>query len=70
MTTATFLILVVSFFFLLTCISLLDVARKDFGGTEIKALWGFIVMIPFAGPLVYLLIGFRKGKSSSPKPQK
>lgn len=70
MTTVTFFILVGTFFFLLTCISLLDVARKDFGGTEMKALWGFITIIPFVGPLAYLLFGFKKGKASGPKPQK
>jgi len=38
------------------------VDRKDFGGIEKKALWGFITLIPFIGPVVYLAFGFRKGK--------
>jgi hypothetical protein len=46
---------------------LIDVARKDFGGIEKKALWGFIAMIPFAGPAIYLLFGYRKGKTFRPK---
>ena len=51
-----------SLFFLLTCWALVDIARKDFGGIEKKALWGFITLIPFIGPIVYLAIGFRKGR--------
>jgi hypothetical protein len=69
MDTVTFFVVIGITFFLLTCISLLDVARKDFGGIEKKALWGFIAMIPFAGPLLYLLFGFRKGKPAGTKPQ-
>ena len=52
-------------FFLLTCWALIDISRKDFGGIEKKALWGFITLIPFIGPIVYLSIGFRKGKASN-----
>jgi len=48
-------------FFLLTCWAVIDIARKDFGGIEKKALWGFITLIPFIGPVVYLVFGFRKG---------
>lgn len=62
MDTVTFFILIGITFFLLTCVALLDVARKEFGGIEKKAFWGFIVMIPFIGPVVYLLLGFRKGR--------
>ena len=67
MSTVTFFILVGTAFFLLTCMSLIDVARKDFGGIEKKALWGFIAMIPFAGPAIYLLFGYRKGRALRPK---
>ena len=49
-------------FFLATCWAIIDIARKDFGGIEKKALWGFITLIPFIGPVVYFSIGFRKGK--------
>ncbi len=53
-------------FFLLTCVAILDIARKDFGSLHIKVLWGFIVaMVPFIGVAVYLLFGFRKGKVSA-----
>ena len=50
------------FFFLLTCAAILDVARKDFGGIEKKAMWGFISLIPFIGPVVYFIMGFKRGK--------
>jgi hypothetical protein len=49
-------------FFLLTCVVLIDIARKDFGGIQKKALWGITAMVPFIGPIVYLLMGYRKGK--------
>ena len=50
-------------FFLMTCAAILDIARKDFGSIEMKALWAFIVaLVPFIGVLVYLLIGRRKGQ--------
>jgi bacteriorhodopsin len=49
-------------FFLLTCVVLIDIARKDFGGIQKKALWGFTAMVPFIGPIVYLTMGYRKGK--------
>ncbi len=65
MDTVTFFVLVGTFFFLLTCMILLDIARKDFGGIEKKAIWGFVAMIPFIGPLIYLLFGFRKGRSKT-----
>ena len=68
MSTVTFFVVVGITFFLLTCMALLDVARKDFGGIEKKALWGFIAMIPFLGPIFYLLIGFRKGHPTGTKP--
>ena len=53
-------------FFLLTCVALLDIARKDFGSIEMKALWAFIVaIVPFIGVLVYIFIGRTKGKRSA-----
>jgi hypothetical protein len=51
-------------FFLATCWAIIDIARKDFGGIEKKAIWGVITLIPFIGPVVYFSIGFRKGKKS------
>ncbi len=50
------------FFYLLTVLAIIDIARKDFGSMGKKALWGLISVVPFIGWLVYLLFGFRKGK--------
>ena len=50
------------FFYLLTCIAFIDIARKDFGSLGIKALWGVIAFIPFIGVVIYIIFGFRKGK--------
>ena len=50
-------------FFLMTCMAILDIARKDFGSIEMKALWVFIVaLVPFIGVVVYIFIGRRKGR--------
>jgi hypothetical protein len=63
MSTGMFVILTGIVFFLLTCLAILDIARKDFGSIQMKALWGFLVaMVPFIGVVVYFLIGARKGK--------
>lgn len=55
------------FFFLLTCWALLDIANKDFGGIEKKAMWGFISLFPFIGPIVYFSMGFRRGSKPGSK---
>jgi heme/copper-type cytochrome/quinol oxidase subunit 2 len=63
MSTGMIIVLTGVAFFLLTCVALLDIARKDFGGIQFKALWAFIVaLVPFIGVVVYFLFGFRKGK--------
>ncbi|RLC10887.1 MAG: hypothetical protein DRI57_19735 [Deltaproteobacteria bacterium] len=49
-------------FFLMTFWAIIDVARKDFGSIEKKALWGFIAWIPFVGFVIYIIFGCRKGK--------
>ena len=49
-------------FYLFTILAVIDIVRKDFGTIGKKALWGIIAMIPFVGWLIYLIIGFRKGK--------
>ena len=56
------IILIGAVFWLLTCIAVFDVARKDFGGIEKKAAWGFVSLIPFLGPLLYFIFGYRRGK--------
>jgi hypothetical protein len=49
-------------FFIGTIWAVVDVAQKDFGSAGAKAKWWLIASIPFAGFIVYLLIGFRKGR--------
>lgn len=49
------------FFYMLTCLAFIDIARKDFGGIGKKAMWGIIAFIPFIGVVIYVLIGYRKG---------
>jgi uncharacterized membrane protein YhaH (DUF805 family) len=51
-------------FFLLTCCAILDIARKDFGSLRKKGLWALITLIPFIGPILYFIIGFRRGRIS------
>jgi hypothetical protein len=67
MSTGMFVVLTGVLFFLMTCVAILDIARKDFGSIQMKALWGFVVaMMPFIGVLVYFVFGFRKGKRLPP----
>ena len=50
-------------FFLMTCVALLDIARKDFGSIQAKGLWALIVaLIPFVGVSIYILFGRTQGK--------
>jgi uncharacterized membrane protein YhaH (DUF805 family) len=49
-------------FWLLTCLAVVDIARKDFGAIEKKAAWGFTALVPFVGPIVYFVFGIKKGK--------
>ena len=65
MSTGMFVVLTGVVFFLITCVAILDIAKKDFGSMHMKALWAFVVaMVPFIGVMVYFLFGFRKGKRS------
>jgi len=56
-----------AFFYLLTCLAFIDIARKDFGSLGIKVLWGFVVFIPFIGVVIYIVLGFRSGKVIKPE---
>jgi heme/copper-type cytochrome/quinol oxidase subunit 2 len=63
MSTGMFVVLTAVVFFLITCVAILDIARKDFGSIQMKALWAFVVaMLPFIGVLVYFVFGYRRGK--------
>lgn len=55
------------FFYILTCVAIIDIAHKDFGNIGKKAMWGFIALIPFVGCILYFLIGFRKGVKQTRK---
>ncbi len=52
-------------FWLLTCWAVIDIARKDFGAIEKKAAWGFAALVPFIGPIVYIIFGFKRGALKS-----
>jgi len=56
-----------AFFYLLTCLAFIDIARKDFGSLGIKVLWGFVVFVPFIGVVIYIVLGYRKGKVIRPE---
>jgi uncharacterized membrane protein YhaH (DUF805 family) len=62
MSTTLMIILSGILFWLLTCVAVIDIARKDFGGIEKKAAWGFVSLVPFIGPIVYFAFGIKKGK--------
>lgn len=49
------------FFFILTGLAILDIARKNFGSMGKKGAWGCATLIPFIGPVLYFAIGFRMG---------
>ncbi|MDY6903992.1 MAG: PLDc N-terminal domain-containing protein [Thermodesulfobacteriota bacterium] len=52
--------------YLLTCWAILDVALKNFGTIEKKAIWGIIAFIPFIGWVIYFLAGRQKGVRRAP----
>ena len=63
MSTGMIIVLTGVAFFLLTCVAILDIARKDFGSIQMKALWAFVVaMVPFIGVLIYILFGRTRGR--------
>lgn len=63
MSTGMIIVLTGVVFFLMTCVAILDIARKDFGSIEMKALWAFIVaLVPFIGVLVYIFFGRTRGR--------
>lgn len=62
MSTVKFVIIAGLLFYILTCLALLDIARKDFGSLGKKVMWVAIAMIPFVGFIIYLVFGYRKGR--------
>ncbi len=51
-------------FFLGTIWAVVDAAQRDFGSMGKKAMWLIIASVPFIGFIIYLLIGFRRGKKT------
>ena len=63
MNTGLFIIIgIVAAFCLLTMWAFLDIANKDFGAIEKKAIWIVVNAVPFIGCIVYLAVGYKKGK--------
>ncbi len=52
-------------FLALTMAAVVDVARKDFGNDKAKMRWGIVAVFPVVGWLVYLTLGFWRGKVKS-----
>ena len=52
---------------LLLLMSLIDIARKEFKSTREKIMWWAIASIPVIGWLIYLSIGFWRGKKPAEK---
>jgi hypothetical protein len=49
-------------FFLLTVWAIVDALQRDFETIGKKALWCLIAAVPFAGAIIYFLVGRRKGQ--------
>ena len=62
MSTTEIVISVGVFFLILTWLAVFDIARKDFATTGKKILWGFVALVPFIGPIIYFIVGYRIGK--------
>jgi cytochrome bd-type quinol oxidase subunit 1 len=62
LSTTEYIIGVGVLFLLFTWLAVFDVARKDFGTKWKQVMWGFIALIPFIGPVIYFIIGYRVGK--------
>jgi hypothetical protein len=52
-------------FFVGTIWAVVDVSQKDFGTTRDKVIWWVVASIPFLGFILYLIIGFRRGKKAA-----
>ena len=64
MNTAHIIIAIGILFYLFACIAFIDIARKDFGSIGKKALWAFTAFLPFIGPVLYFVLGYKKGKTT------
>lgn len=63
MSPTQWIILIGGVFFLMTCLALLDIARKEFATLQTKVVWAVVVAtVPFIGVAAYFLFGCRKGE--------
>ena len=47
----------------ITCYSIYDALRRDFGSTNAKLAWvQLAVLVPFFGGLAYLILGRKRGR--------
>ncbi len=69
MDTVTVIITLGIFFYVLTCLAVIDIAFKDFSSLPVKAAWGFTALIPFIGCLIYFAFGYRRGVRRKKAPQ-
>jgi hypothetical protein len=65
MDTASVIIITGITFYVITCVAILDIVRKDFSSLIEKAAWGFVSMVPFIGCIIYFIFGFRRGQKRS-----
>ncbi|MBC2695618.1 MAG: PLDc_N domain-containing protein [Desulfobacteraceae bacterium] len=63
--TTTFFVGLGIAFYVITCLAIFDIAKKDFGKLAYKFIWGIIALIPFIGCIIYFVFGYRKGKRIS-----
>jgi hypothetical protein len=68
MSTSAWIIVGGLFFWILTCLAILDIARKDFSNIGVKAAWAFTSLVPFIGVLVYFIFGYRHGRIKTAPP--
>lgn len=64
MSTAQLIIAGGILFYIFTCFAFIDIARKDFSSIGLKALWAFVAFIPFLGPVLYFVFGYKKEKKT------
>ncbi len=49
-------------FFMATTWAMVNAAQKEFSSVAVKITWILVAGIPFVGFVIYLLLGYRKGR--------
>ncbi len=65
MSLSMIIILLGILFYIISCLALLDIARKKSGKLYEKAIWGFIILIPFIGCIIYFIFGYNRNRKPS-----